>query len=73
MNLLLKVDNIIAIRKDIQDIIYEYCSVVIGDFDKIIEIVSDFKFVRVNLYDINNKILFGELTFSPACCVFSYS
>lgn len=27
---------------------------------------------RVDLYNINDKVLFGELTFSPACCVFSY-
>lgn len=33
---------------------------------------ADFKFVRVDLYNLENKILFGELTFSPACCVFPY-
>lgn len=33
---------------------------------------ADFKFVRVDLYNLHNKILFGELTFSPACCVFPY-
>lgn len=34
---------------------------------EISEIVSaDFDFVRVDLYDINGKIYFGELTFSPA-------
>lgn len=31
---------------------------------------SDFKFVRVDLYEIADQIYFGELTFSPACCVF---
>lgn len=33
---------------------------------------QDFKFVRVDLYQIENKIYFGELTFSPAGCVFVY-
>lgn len=29
-------------------------------------LAADFDFVRVDLYDINGKIYFGELTFSPA-------
>ena len=33
---------------------------------------SDFDFVRVDLYEENGKILFGELTFSPACGVLEY-
>ena len=33
---------------------------------------ADFKFVRVDLYEIEDRVLFGELTFSPACCVFPY-
>lgn len=33
---------------------------------------KDFKFVRVDLYELEGKIYFGELTFSPACCVFPY-
>ena len=33
---------------------------------------ADFKFVRVDLYEIEDKVMFGELTFSPACCVFPY-
>ena len=33
---------------------------------------SDFDFVRVDLYEANGKILFGELTFSPACGVLEY-
>lgn len=32
---------------------------------------EDFKFVRVDLYVSQNKVLFGELTFTPACGVFS--
>lgn len=35
-------------------------------------LAHDFKFVRVDLYQIENKIYFGELTFSPAGCVFAY-
>lgn len=39
----------------------------------IAEILSkDFSFVRVDLYQLQEKIYFGELTFSPACCVFPY-
>lgn len=30
------------------------------------ELSKDFSFVRVDLYNINNKIYFGELTFTPA-------
>lgn len=33
---------------------------------------EDFKFVRVDLYDINGKVYFGELTFSPTNGVFSH-
>lgn len=33
---------------------------------------SDFKFVRVDLYELEGKVFFGELTFSPAHCVFPY-
>ena len=33
---------------------------------------KDFKFVRVDLYDTSDGILFGELTFTPAACVFPY-
>lgn len=36
------------------------------------ELAKDFPFVRVDLYQIQDKILFGELTFSPACCIFPY-
>lgn len=31
-----------------------------------IKLAGDFPFVRVDLYDINGKIIFGELTFYPA-------
>lgn len=45
-------------------------------FDRMKEIAAelskDFKFVRIDLYDYEGKILFGEMTFSPACCVFPY-
>lgn len=33
---------------------------------------ADFKFVRVDLYDINGKVYFGELTFSTTNGVFSH-
>lgn len=36
------------------------------------ELAKDFKFVRIDLYEHDKKILFGEMTFSPACCVFPY-
>ena len=39
------------------------------DFDRMIEISkilsADFDFVRVDLYDVNGKVYFGELTFTP--------
>ena len=35
-------------------------------------LAQDFKFVRVDLYELDNKVYIGELTFSPACCVFPY-
>lgn len=31
-----------------------------------------FKFVRVDFYEINNKVYLGELTFTPGACVFKY-
>ncbi len=33
---------------------------------------KDFKFVRVDLYNQKGKIIFGELTFTPACCCAPY-
>lgn len=33
---------------------------------------EDFEFVRVDLYEVEDKIFFGELTFSPAAGVFPY-
>lgn len=39
------------------------------NFDKMIEVAAklseDFKFVRVDLYNVDGKIYFGELTFTP--------
>lgn len=43
-------------------------------FEKMVEIAKklseDFKFVRVDLYEHEGNVLFGELTFTPACGVF---
>ena len=36
------------------------------------KLAEDFEFVRVDLYEINGEILFGELTFSPASGAFPY-
>lgn len=36
------------------------------------DLSAEFKFVRVDLYELNGQIYFGEMTFSPACCVFPY-
>jgi len=30
---------------------------------------ADFEFVRVDLYEIDGKVMFGELTFTPAGCI----
>lgn len=47
-----------------------------NNLEKMIEIASklskDLPFVRVDLYSINNKIYFGELTFTPAAGVIYY-
>lgn len=44
------------------------------NLDEMIQIAKtlskDFKFVRVDLYELGGKVYFGELTFSPAHCVF---
>ncbi len=44
--------------------------------ERMIQIARDlskgFKFVRVDLYEVNERVLFGEMTFSPAVCVFPY-
>ena len=37
------------------------------------DLSKDFKFVRVDLYDLNEeKIVFGELTFSPTGGFYNY-
>lgn len=45
-------------------------------FDEMVEISkklsADFRFVRVDLYELDGHVMFSELTFSPACCVFPY-
>ena len=45
-------------------------------FDEMVKMAQklseDFKFVRVDLYEKDDIILFGELTFTPASCVFAY-
>lgn len=33
---------------------------------------SDFNFVRVDLYETDGGVMFGELTFSPACGIMNY-
>lgn len=46
------------------------------NFDKMLNyarmLSQDFPFVRVDLYNDNGKIIFGELTFTPACCCAPY-
>ena len=45
----------------------------LSEMIRIAETLSkDFKFVRVDLYELDDKILFGELTFTPAHCIFPY-
>ena len=34
---------------------------------------TPFEFVRVDLYDVDNKMIFGELTFIPAVCLAKYT
>lgn len=36
------------------------------------ELAEDFEFIRVDLYELDGKVYFGELTLSPACGVFPY-
>ena len=47
------------------------------NFDEMITIATilseDFKYVRVDLYDVHNNILFGELTFTPFGGVHRYN
>ncbi len=47
-----------------------------GNFDKMLEyakiLSSDFKFVRVDLFDVDNKIYFGEMTFTPSSGFMNY-
>lgn len=37
------------------------------------KLAEPFEFVRVDFYDINNKLIFGELTFTPAACNGKYT
>lgn len=45
-------------------------------FDKMVDIAKKlckpFKFVRVDLYEIDGKVYLGELTFTPGACAFKY-
>ena len=45
-------------------------------FEEMVEMAKrlseDFKFVRVDLYEKDEQVFFGELTFTPAACVFPY-
>lgn len=45
-------------------------------FDEMVNIAqtlsADFKFVRVDLYELDGRVYFGELTFTPAHCVFPH-
>ena len=47
------------------------------NLDTMIKIAEDlsneFKFVRVDLYNIDGRIYFGELTFTPACGLVNYN
>ena len=47
-----------------------------ANLDKMIKISEalskDFPYVRVDLYNDNGEIIFGELTFTPACCCAPY-
>lgn len=38
-------------------------------YDNARKLSKPFKFVRVDLYECNEKIIFGELTFTPAGCI----
>lgn len=38
-----------------------------------IKLSADFKFVRVDFYEIHNKVYFGELTFIPAAAYIKYT
>lgn len=40
--------------------------------EKARKLAKPFKFVRVDFYDDNGKIIFGELTFTPAGCMLPY-
>lgn len=59
-----KVDIRVDKYKDYNGIVEKPCN-----FDKMVEIATklseDFQFVRVDLYNVDGKIYFGELTFTP--------
>ncbi len=64
------IKKIIGKHKNIKEISKPMC------LDKMIEIgkklSEDFKFVRVDLYEINGEVYFGELTFTPDGGMLSY-
>jgi len=47
-----------------------------NNFDLMVEytkkLSSDFKFVRVDFYEVNDKVYLGELTFTPGANIFKY-
>ena len=37
------------------------------------KLAEDFRFVRVDFYEVNGEIYLGELTFTPGACIFNYT
>ena len=76
--------NVFDVEWNHVDCLIRYKNEVPGDgkiekpetLEKMLEIArvlsADFDFVRVDLYDIDGKIYFGELTFTPGACIFPY-
>lgn len=61
--------NVLEISKEISDRTIEKPKV-LNEMLKYAEtLAEDFPFVRVDFYEMNNKIIFGELTFTPSGCL----
>lgn len=65
--------NLLKINKDSKELSNEYVIEKPANINEMYEyakkLSKPFKFVRVDLYNYNGKVIFGELTFTPAGCV----
>ena len=73
-----KMDKTLYPEIERTDMKFDYSKIfkIPNNFDLMVEysknLSEPFKFVRVDFYEVNNKVYLGELTFTPGVCAFKY-